>query len=203
MQTEEFLMKLSSSDPVPGGGGVCALVAALSASLCSMVGNLTSGKKKYAQYQQDIERLIARACIRRESLFSFIEKDATAFEPLAKAYSIPKDDPGREEVLQAALLEAATVPLGLMEEIAAMTDMIGELADKGSRLAVSDVGVAAALARSAIEGAVMNVYVNTRMMTDTEKAKEMEDKAAGLLEKTVEGCNRIYAQVLDELRPER
>ena len=195
MQTEEFLNRLSSSDPVPGGGGVCALVAALSASLCSMVGNLTSGKKKYEMYQADIERLTARACIRRESLYSFIERDAAAFEPLAKAYSIPKDDPGRDEVLEKALLGAAEVPLMLMQEIAAMTDMLAELSEKGSRLAISDVGVAAVLARSAIEGAVMNVYINTRMMKDRDKADEMNKRAAELLEKTVPACEEVYEKV--------
>ncbi len=200
MQTEDFLARLSSSEPVPGGGGVSALVAALSAALCSMVGNLTSGKKKYAEYQKDIERLIAGACIRRDSLYSYIEKDAKAFEPLSQAYSIPKDRPDRDEILEKALVDAAKTPLELMEEIAQLPPMLEELSVKGSTLALSDVGVAATLAGAAIEGAVMNVYINTKMMKDREVADKMNARADRLLDDTVDACRRVYQSVLLKMK---
>ena len=200
MNTEQFLLDLSSSDPVPGGGGVSALVATLSSALCSMVGNLTSGKKKYAEYQADIERIIAQACIRRESLYAFIEKDAEAFEPLSKAYSIPKDDPKRDEILEKALKDAAQTPLNLMKEIVFLVPMLEELSVKGSKLAVSDVAVAATLARAAIEGAVMNVYINTKMMKDRAVADEMNKEADEMLDDTVIRCQKVYHSVMLELK---
>lgn len=199
MVTEEFLTKLSSKEPVPGGGGVSALVAALSAALCSMVGNLTSGKKKYAEYQNDIERIIAEACIRRDSLYSFIEKDAKAFEPLSKAYSIPKDQEDRDEILEVALKDAASAPLLLLEEINDLCPLFSELVVKGSKLAVSDVGVAATLARAAAEGAVLNVYINTRLMKDKDTAILMANKANDLVSTISCECERVYDQVLGML----
>lgn len=200
MITEEFLSELSSSAPTPGGGGVSALAAALSAALCSMVGNLTSGKKKYAQYQEDIERIIAEAVAKREVLYSYIAKDAEAFEPLAKAYSIPKDEPGRDETLEKALLDAATAPLELVREISALVPMLEELSEKGSALAISDVGVAAAMCRAAVQGAVMNIYINTKLMKNKEVAASMNKEADALLDDTVARCQLVYDCVLLKLK---
>lgn len=200
MITEEFLAKLSSSEPVPGGGGVSALVGALSAALCSMVGNLTSGKKKYAEYQADIERILEESAVLRDELYAFIEKDAEAFEPLAKAYGIPKDEPGRDEKLEKALADAANAPLELLAAIKKLCPMLLELSQKGSNLAISDVGVAATLAKSAAEGAVMNVYVNTRLMKNEAVAKDMNEKASALVDETVKIADEVYAVVLGKLR---
>lgn len=200
MITEEFLEQLSSSAPTPGGGGVSALVAALSAALCSMVGNLTSGKKKYAEYQEDIERIIAESVAKRDVLYTYIQKDAEAFEPLAKAYSIPKDEPGRDEKLEKALLDAAETPLELVKEIYTLIPLLEELSQKGSALAISDVGVAAALCRAAMQGAVMNIYINTRLMKNTEVAAAMNKEADVMLDDTTARCQLVYDMVLLKLK---
>ena len=144
LSLNEFTTQLSSSAPVPGGGGASALMGALSASLCSMVRNLTSGKKKYAEYQQDIERIIDEAVRLNEVMLELINKDAEAFEPLSKAYSIPKEEPGRDEILEKALYDAAVAPMEIVRTSRKVADLITELKTKGSRLAISDVGVAAA-----------------------------------------------------------
>ena len=126
LDLNNFTKELSSGAPVPGGGGASALMGAVSASLCSMVGNLTSGKKKYAEYQQDIERIIADAVRLNEDMLALIEKDAEAFEPLAKAYSIPKEDPGRDETLEKALYEAAMAPLEIVKKFEEVSALITE-----------------------------------------------------------------------------
>ena len=200
MVTEEFLAQLSSSAPVPGGGGVSALVGSLAAALCAMVGNLTTGKKKYAQYQADIERLIAEAEESRDRLYEFIRKDAEAFEPLSRAYSIPKEDPDRDEKLEAALIAAATAPLELLEEIEKLCSILDELLEKGSRLAISDVGVAAALTAAAAEGASMNIYVNTRLMKNKETAEEYDRKADAYVASIADRSRSVYEQVLALLK---
>lgn len=200
MVTEEFLAQLSSSAPVPGGGGVSALVGSLAAALCAMVGNLTTGKKKYAQYQADIERLIAEAEESRDRLYEFIRKDAEAFEPLSRAYSIPKEDPDRDEKLEAALIAAATAPLELLEEIEKLCSILDELLEKGSRLAISDVGVAAALTAAAAEGASMNIYVNTRLMKNKETAEEYDRKADAYVATIADRSRSVYEQVLAQLK---
>ena len=114
MTVSAFAEALASKAPVPGGGGVSALVGALGASLASMVGNLTSGKKKYAQYEGEIQSILTKAEELRVLLLALADADAEAFEPLSRAYSIPKDAPDRTAVMDAALRTAAQAWAGCM-----------------------------------------------------------------------------------------
>lgn len=195
LSLNEFTNQLSSAAPVPGGGGASALMGAVSASLCSMVGNLTSGKKKYAEYQQDIERIIADAVRLNEDMLALIEKDAEAFEPLAKAYSIPKEEPGRDEILEKALYEAALAPLEIVKKSKDAAALINELVVKGSRLAISDVGVAASACEACAKGASMNVYINTKLMKDREVASKLNEQTLGLVDEVVKICGAAYSEV--------
>lgn len=195
LSINEFTSQLSSAAPVPGGGGASALMGAVSASLCSMVGNLTSGKKKYAEYQQDIERIIADAVALNEKMLSLIEKDAEAFEPLAKAYSIPKEESGRDEILEKALYEAAMAPLEIVKCSAEVSALIKELVVKGSRLAISDVGVAASACEACAKGAAMNVYINTKLMKDRECAAKLNAETIALVDEVSEVSKAAYEEV--------
>ena len=110
MKINDFLDKLESSDAVPGGGGASALAAALGSSLGTMVGSLTVGKKKYADVEEDIKALMAEMTELSDKLAACVNKDAELFAPLAEAYSIPKDAPGRDETLEKCLRDAASAP---------------------------------------------------------------------------------------------
>ena len=145
----EFLNQLASGAAVPGGGGASALCGALGAALGSMVCNLTLGKKKYAGVQQDIQQLIGQTEALRSKLQQLVQADADAFEPLSKAYGLPKDAPERDQTMAQCLKEAGAVPLRIMETCAQVVGLLEELAEKGSRLALSDVGVAAVFCRAA------------------------------------------------------
>ena len=149
MPLDEFLKQLASSAPVPGGGGASALVGALAISLGNMVGSLTTGKKKYADVEDDIQELNAKSEKLRLELLSLMAKDAEVFEPLSKAYAIPKDDPTRNAVMAKVLEDASLVPLAIMQKCAEAIDIIEEYAQKGSRIAISDAGCGAALAQGA------------------------------------------------------
>ncbi len=195
LSLNEFTNQLSSAAPIPGGGGASALMGAVSASLCSMVGNLTSGKKKYAEYQQDIERIIADAVRLNEDMLALIEKDAEAFEPLAKAYSIPKEEPGRDEILEKALYEAALAPLEIVKKSKEVSELISELVIKGSRLAISDVGVAASACEACAKGASMNVYINTKLMKDREVAAKLNEETLALVADVCSACAKAYDEV--------
>lgn len=200
MEIHEFINQLSSKAPVPGGGGASALIGAIGVSLCSMVANLTSGKKKYAEYQQDIEKIleVSQASISR--LLALIEKDAEVFEPLSAAYGIPKEDPNREAVLEKALVAACSVPMDILKEVSGILDVIVQLTVKGSKLAFSDVGVAASALRSAMESAILNIYINTKMMKDREYALKTNIEAEEILNSGVKTCNEIYRRVSGELK---
>ena len=191
-----FLNELASSAATPGGGGASALLGAVGAALCSMVAELTSGKKKYAEYQSDIERISEQAKQSCKSLYDLIEADAAAFEPLSKAYGIAKDDPTRDYVLEDALHLACSVPLTIMKEAYKTIDLLEEVAIKGSRLAISDAGVAAAAVAACIKGGAMNVYINTKLMKDREYADEVNRQADSILKDGVKRCDYVYGEVL-------
>ena len=195
---DKFLAALASKAPTPGGGGAAALTGALGIALGNMVGNLTLGKKKYAEVQEDITALNAKAEALREEFMSLIDADAAAFEPLSKAYGIPKNDPKRGEVMEAALLAAAQPPLEIMRKCVKALELIAEYAAKGSALAISDAGCAAAITRAACEAAALNVFVNTKPMRDREKAGEMNREANELLQQCAL-AREIYNDVTGRL----
>lgn len=196
---DKFLADLASSAPTPGGGGAAALCGALAIALGNMVGNLTLGKKKYADVQEDIAALNSRAEALRSDFVSLIDADAEAFAPLSKAYGIPKDDPARAEVMETALKRAAEPPLEIMRRCAAALDVIADYAAKGSALAISDAGCAAALAIAAMKAAALNVRINTKSMADREAADKMNAEAAGLYEKYEKEAEEIYQNVYGRL----
>lgn len=196
---DKFLEALASSAPTPGGGGAAALCGALGVALGNMVGSLTLGKKKYADVQEDIQALNAKAQALRAGFVALIDADAEAFAPLSRAYGIPKDDPARAEVVEAALKRAAEPPLEIIRKCAKALDLIAEYAAKGSALAISDAGCAAALAIAAMKAAALNVRINTKSMTDREAASEMNAEAAGLCEKYEKEAEEIYQNVYGRL----
>lgn len=195
---QNFLAELASKAPTPGGGGAAALCGAVGVALGNMVGNLTLGKKKYAEVQEDIAALNAKAESLREDFLALIDADAEAFEPLSKAYGIPKDEPARGEVMEAALLAAVQPPLEIMRKCVKALELIADYAAKGSALAISDAGCAAAITRAACEAAALNVFVNTKPMRDREKAGEINREANELLQKCAL-AREIYNNVTGRL----
>ena len=192
---EKFLETLASSAPTPGGGGAAALCGALAIALGNLVGSLTLGKKKYADVQDDILSLNAKAESLRSDFVELIDADAEAFEPLSRAYGIPKDDPTRAEVMEAALKRAAEPPLEIMRRSAEALDVIADYAAKGSALAISDAGCAAALAIAAMRAAALNVQINTKSLTDRDAANIMNAETDELLAKYEKLAEEIYENV--------
>ncbi len=196
---DKLLAALASSAPTPGGGGAAALAGALGIALGNMVGNLTLGKKKYADVQEAIVALNARAESLCSEFAALIDADAEAFAPLAQAYSIPKGDPNRAKVMEAALLRAAETPLEVMRKCVSALDVISEYAAKGSALAISDAGCAAALVRSAAEAAALNVFINTKSMSDCKIADTINSEANSIMMHCKMVSNEIYDKVYGRL----
>lgn len=204
MTIQEFLDVLSSKEPIPGGGGASALAGALGNALGQMVANLTIGKKKYALVEDEIKELAERMKGIQGQFSALADQDAKVFAPLAKCYSLPsgteEEKAYKAEVMEARLLDASLVPMEIMEKAWEMLEIMDILADKGSRMAVSDVGVGVQFIRTALLGAVMNVYINTKSMKNREKAEEMNEKAERLIKEGTEAADRIYQKVLEQLR---
>ena len=194
---EEFTDLLASRASVPGGGGASALCGALGIALGSMVGEFTLGKKKYADYEEDIKALMERAEILRKEAVALVDKDAEAFEPLAKAYAIPKEEPSRDEILEKCLRDAAEVPLRLFDLAVEGLDLMKEFALKGSRMIVSDAATGAVILEAALKGAAVNVKVNTRLMKDRDYASQIEAHIDGTLEEYSMNADEIFHGVYD------
>lgn len=194
-----FLKVLSSKEPVPGGGGASAYVGALGMALGIMVGNLTVGKKKYQDVEADVIAIMEKGEIIIERLKELVLEDAEAFYPLSKAYGLPKNTEEeiriKDEILQQALVKASLVPLEIARYCGKAIDLHEELAVKGSRIAISDVGVGVALARAALASAKLNVLINTKIMKDRELKQKIESEIEGLDKIFKEKADKIFSSV--------
>ena len=200
----EFSEVLASKEAVPGGGGASAYVGALGIALGQMVGSLTVGKKKYADVEAEIIELNERATGLRHKFEELVKRDAEVFYPLSQAYSMPKETPEqieeKDRVLQAALVDATMVPLEIARLAVEALDLVEVYANKGSALAVSDAGCAAAFLKASLEGAKLNVLINTRLMKNLSLKEEVEEELDSLVEKGTLKSNEIYDFVEKRLR---
>ncbi len=191
----KFTEQLASKTPVPGGGGAAAYAGALAAALADMVGEFTVGKKKYAKVEPEIRLAMQKAQELREQLLACIEKDAAAFEPLSKAYAIPKDDPDRDTVMEACLQLAAAVPMEILDLSAQVIQLADEFAKKGSIMMLSDAACAAAIGLAALKSAAVNVKINTKSMKDRTCAKELDEKTDCMLKEFSSLADLVFESV--------
>ncbi len=192
----EFVSLLASDAPAPGGGGAAALVGAIGTALGNMVGALTVGKKKYADVEEKIKCLMSRCDELQTQLLDQVAADAEGFVPLAKAYGIPKDDPNRAETLERATVTACQAPMRIMELCCDSLNVISVMAEKGSRLAVSDAGCAAALVKAALQAASLNVFINTKTLQDRTLTRDLNGKCLELLA----GCGRQADEIFETVK---
>lgn len=201
---EDFVEVLSTKAPVPGGGGASALVGALGTALGNMVGSLTVGKKKYADVEADIIALKEKADALQKEFLHLVEEDARVFEPLSKAYGMPKDT--REEkakkaqVMEIALQDACSIPMEIMRKCCEAIDLIEEFAAKGSVIALSDAGVGAAFCKAALLGASLNVFINTKSMVNREYAEGLNAEANKMIAVYGEKADKVFESVNARLK---
>lgn len=199
-----FIDEVAAGTPTPGGGGAAAYCGALGSALSSMVGNLTVGKKRYAEYEAQILVHLAELEKVRDELLELAERDAAAFEPLAQAYRLPKDTPEqaqhRHDVIQEALIDAIEVPFAIMNACARVIELSDFLAYHGTRTAVSDVATGVSFAKGALKGAALNVYVNAAALDDRAQAQRYTDEAGRLIAECGRRADEIYDYVLEEIR---
>ncbi len=196
----DFADALAAKLPVPGGGGAAALVGALAAALCSMAGEFTVGKPRYADVDQDVRNVLAQAADHRARLLALVEQDAAGFEPLAAAWAIPRDDPSRRVAVEQATRDACDAPLAIMRETAQVICLLEEMRAKGTRLMQADVGCGALLAEAALRSAAVSVLVNTRSYRERQWARDAEAEANGLLGAYLARAEAVGCSVEADLR---
>lgn len=193
---QAFLNATAEGTPTPGGGSVSALAGALAAALTAMVARLTSGKRKYADVQPQMDEAIAKIEPLRSQLTRAIDEDNAAFDKVMEALKLPKESQEEKAVRRAALqlatMSAAMVPLRTMRLAVQALEIAQVVAELGNASSMTDVGVAALMARAAVEGAALNVRVNLAALEGREQlglvmdeVKSLRARAAELADKTV------------------
>lgn len=198
-----FILALASKEPTPGGGGASAYVGALASALGSMVGNLTVGKKRYADVEADMYISLEKLAALRTRLIELVEEDARAFEPLSKAYGLPKATPeeqaAKDAAMQEALVGACEVPLEIMRKCARVIEECEFMANCGSRMVLSDAGVAVVFAKAALQGASLNIIINAKDIADRERAEGYLAEMNMLLEGQAVLADKVYAYVVEQI----
>ena len=200
---ESFLTELASSAPAPGGGSVAALSGALGAALISMVSNLTIGKEKYADVQQDISNLLEKSEKLRANLAELLEEDVEAYTRLSQTMKMPRETEEQKTVrttaMQQALKDAADVPMRIAEKCVEVMDLCRPAAEKGNINAVSDVGVGILMAEAGLRSAALNVLINLGMIKDETFVNESRQKLDELLSGKPALRDEIYELVVSKL----
>lgn len=178
-----WLDDLASAAPAPGGGAAAALNAAAGAALVAMVCNLTIGKARYAEHEPLMRKALGSATELRAQAVRLAADDAAAFTAVTDAYKLPKDteaaQAARTQAIQAALAVAAGVPLRTAAVAAAIIGLAGEILDGANVNVISDVAVAAASARAALDAAAINVEINLAAMKDPAQREALRTALAG------------------------
>ncbi|ABB16124.1 cyclodeaminase/cyclohydrolase family protein [Carboxydothermus hydrogenoformans] len=200
----EFLEALASKAPVPGGGGAAALGGAIGMALSNMVGNLTVGKKKYADVEDEVKELIARGSQIIEELKSLVDKDAEVFEPLSKAYGLPAETEEqkkiKEETLEKCSKDACSVPMEIMRKAFEGIKIHQRMGQIGSKLAISDVGCGVVFLKSALISGMLNVLINLNTIKDQEFVEKTKAEMEQLLNEGSKIADETLELVINQIK---
>ncbi len=195
----DFLQQTASGTPVPGGGSVSALSAALGAGLAEMVANLTLGKKNYEAVESEMKKISETAGSLRKKLTAEVDKDANAYQGVLAAFKLPnttrQEKELRAQAIQEAMKNAARVPLGVAYDALQVMDLAERVIRDGNRNAVSDGAVGAMMARTAVMGALFNVKINLAAVKDEAFVAEMMREANKLESRVQEREKEILSHV--------
>ena len=193
LSVTEFLEKTASGSPVPGGGSIAALTAAIAASLTEMVAHLTIGKKGYEEKEQQMKDIVKDAADFRSELMKDIDRDSAAYDDVLTAFKLPKGNEQeadkRKQAIQDALKNAVLVPLDVAKKTMKIIELSHEAVNHGNKNTVTDGAVAAMMARTAVLSALYNVKINLASIKDVDFTKRIS-KDVNRLEKEIESRER-------------
>ena len=203
LKTKEFVSMLASDAPAPGGGSASALFGALGTALVSMVANLTTGKEKYAEYEERMQEVLTETNELMISFNNLIEKDTEVYNAVGAVMTMPKatdeEKAQRREAMQNALKEATVVPYAMMEEAAKTLQVLEKAMGYSNPNAVSDLGVAALGLKAALQGAWLNVKINLGSIKDASFVMEYQAKGEKLLTDNLKFADSLYKAVEEQL----
>ena len=183
---KDFVEVLASKSAVPGGGGAAAMGGAIGMALSNMVGNLTVGKKKYADVEGEVKELLAEGDKIIAELEALVDKDAEVFEPLSKAYGLPKSTPEevkyKAETMESCCKVACSVPMEIMRKAYEGIKVHNRMGQIGTMIAISDVGCGVVFLKSALIAGKLNVIINLNAIKDSSFITQTRDEMDKLLE---------------------
>lgn len=202
--TQEFVEKVASEAPAPGGGSVSALAGALAAALCAMVARLTLGKEKYRDTWQEMEQVRDSADALMRRLLELVDEDTAAYNEVLSAFRLPKETPSekaaRQAAIQSATRKAAAVPMETLRNVAGLLAPAEAAVEKGNPHCLSDAGVAAHLVRAAASGAAYNVRINLSGLDDPGLSTQMKLETTELLSRVMSGVAKLQETLNKRLR---
>ena len=203
MKLNEFCAALASKEPAPGGGSASAMMASMGVGLLGMVANLTVGRKKYAEHQQLMEEVVAKAENLRQQLVSAIDRDTEAYNGVSAVFSMPKetDDEkaARTAAMQAALKAATVVPYEVMELCRDALALAARAVGKSNTNAVSDLGVSAHSLLAGAHGAWMNVLINLGGIKDETFVAAKKSGGESIIAEAEKTAKDIIEHVMAEI----
>jgi formiminotetrahydrofolate cyclodeaminase len=199
LKITEFLSRTASSDPVPGGGSVSALGAAMAAALSEMVASTTIGRKGFETYEKEMLEIVQQARNLRTKLVEDIDRDSDAYSQVLAALRLANDTEEhkneRSQAIQDGLKQAALIPLGVAKDASELLDLAGKAVARGYKNAVTDAAVAAMMARTAVLGALLNVKINLKSIKDPSFVKDV----AGQVQEIESSVERTEKNILDQI----
>jgi len=199
----EILEISSSNSPTPGGGSVSAIVCCLGAAMTAMVANLTVGNDKYKPVEKEVQALLDTTTALINKLEALTDADMEAFDQLMAAYRLPKntdeEKAARATTLQQALKNACNTPLETARVCLSVLKTTENLAPIGNKMAISDAGVAAAIAEAALTGVLLSVDINIPLIKDQAYVHQALNEKEALLAKAKESKDKTLAIVKERM----
>ena len=201
---KNFVSILASKAPVPGGGGAAAMGGAIGMALSNMVGNLTTGKKKYADVEPEVIELIKRGDDIIKELEDLVDKDAEVFEPLSKAYGLPKNTPEeikyKAECIEDCSKLACSVPIEIMRKSFEGIRIHARMARIGTMIAISDVGCGVVFLKSTLIAASLNIIINLNTIKDEDFKDKLGKEMDSLIAEGSKMADETFDFVINKLK---
>jgi formiminotetrahydrofolate cyclodeaminase len=184
MTVQDFIEQLASASPTPGGGSASALAGAMAAAMVEMACNLTIGREKFRDVEEEMRTVLARAKELRQLMLDAVDEDTKSYDAVSQAYKMPRDSDAekaeRTAAIQSALQYASEVPLKVAKAVAEASELAGIAMQKSNPNVASDARVARLLADAARDGAIANVEINLGSITDEGFIERMREELKGI-----------------------
>lgn len=194
----DYLNQLSSASPIPGGGSVSALLGAIGFSLGNMVANLTKEQTSNLEVKSEMQLITEQLNTIIQDFLLLMKQDEVAFLPLSKAYYLPQHFPDREDIMEEALKNAASVPYHVLSLLGSTIDIFERIYLLNISHATSDIGIGVSICKASFESSILNITVNTKFMKNKSYAKELNTMAKEICLTGISKCICLYDKILAE-----